>query len=143
MKCCTEGREPRANYGLFGSLSSYCIGQTTMPPTAQSHRQKSGSAPRSKNKQCQVAGCEKIPTFGYPGQNRTCCHEHMESGMFPSKGLKCQEKDCPVTASFGPPGGGSLTCSAHREIGYLNIKNRVKWLADHKGESNSHVQMFK
>eukprot|EP00897_Mesotaenium_endlicherianum_P010499 jgi/Mesen1/9478/ME000063S08931 len=107
-----------------------------------------GPQPSAK---CRVDGCNKYASFGYAGDKKVRCLQHIEEGMVDvkhvrralekSRSERCHADGCEKYASFGWPNSpGRIRCGTHMELGMIDRKhaNREPKTLRRKGVRTDH-----
>ncbi len=95
------------------------------PPLAPLRRDGDGPTPPDKKKKkrlCREADCQRIPSYGHPGEKAACCAKHKLAGMVNVVSKKCAAPGCLKGPSYGDPGSKKpVFCSGHRAPGHINV----------------------
>ena len=88
--------------------------------------------PGKKRKLCEFKdddefqeGCQKIPSFGNPGQKARFCAGHKEADMVNVNSQTCHVVGCGKQPNFGNPGGLPQFCSNHKEFDMVNVVTKT------------------
>lgn len=111
--CEDEGCSVRACWGLIEQVPFLC----------SKHGRNYPLAMNVVTGRCEFIGCQKIPSFALPGEQRTFCKEHKTEEMSYA-GMTCVAEDCSKQPNFGWDGGSATFCAEHQIPGMILIYHR-------------------
>ena len=82
----------------------------------------------AKKSKCDVAGCDKQPTFNFPNVRPAIkCGAHKEEGMVDVTNANCDVAGCDKRPTFNFPNvRPAIKCGAHKEEGMVGVNHAKK-----------------
>ena len=84
--------------------------------------EKAGTAKKKRKRPCKDPACQRIPSYGRPGEKADYCAKHKIAGMVNVISKKCASPGCLKGPSYGNPGSKrAVFCAGHRAPGQVNV----------------------